>query len=463
MLRARCILKHRTVWVIVNSSMSGINNSDLYEAHVEELQRRYDEALGQAQLDAVIVAAGTPSPIFLDDQHLPFKANPHLVQWAPLTDHPDTFLCYRRGETPLLLIYEPEDYWHLPARIPALVADGPIRVKIISDGMLLYEHAKKMPRKTAFIGEVRESGDKLGLRKINPRPLLDHLNYQRSFKTPWEVSCIADANRLAVQGHQAAQACFVSGGSEYDIHLAYRTASRVTDNEMPYPAIVALNEHGAALHYQHLDKEPIRNLSLLIDAGCSVNGYASDVTRTHSVDSEFAEFIKVMDELQRKLCEAAQPGAYFPDLHLSANHGIAELLRESGVIECGPEEAVENGLMRCFFPHGLGHFLGLQVHDVGALLADAAGHEAKAPESAPSLRLARRLEPGNVLTIEPGIYFIESLLAPLREEDAGKYVNWKRVAQMRRFGGIRIEDNLHITVAGNENLTRTSFAEAASN
>jgi Xaa-Pro dipeptidase len=439
--------------------MNDPDNSALYRSHLETLQQRYDEVLAQARLDAVVIPAGTPAPIFNDDQQLPFRANPYLLQWAPLLAHPDAMLCYRRGELPQLLIYTPDDFWHLAAGIPELLQGMPIEVITVNEGMQLYDSVKNLPRKTALIGEVREQGDNFGIRKVNPQGLMDHLNYLRSFKTPWEVACIKEANEKATQGHLAAAKAFATGGSEYDIHLAYRSACRITDDEMPYPAVVALNEHAATLHYQYLDKSPTKNLSLLIDAGCSVNGYASDITRSYSDDPVFGAMIAAMHELQQGFCSAAVPGADFPELHLSAAHGIANLLRETELINCTPDEAIETGIIQAFFPHGLGHYLGLQVHDVGSLQTDAKGHAASLPADAPYLRLARKLEPGNVLTIEPGLYFIDSLLNPLREQPAGLHIEWQNVAKLRQFGGIRIEDNLHITASGNENLTRTAFAQ----
>ncbi len=452
------ILKHREAWVIVAINMGGSDDNALFVAHIEELQRRYDTALESAQLDAVLIAAGRPVEIFQDDQHLPFKSNPNLLQWGPLTHHPDAILSYRRGKTPELLVYAPPDYWHRATPIPSLIEQAPINVRTVSDGKELYKHAKTLPRKTAFIGEIRTPEDSLGLQRVNPTKLLDHLHKLRSVKTPWEVACIREANHIAVTGHKAAEACFDAGGCEYDIHLAFRAACKITDAEMPYPAIVALNEHSATLHYQHLNRAPGKNLSLLIDAGCMVNGYASDITRTYTASSDFGAIIEAMHELQLKLCTAVRAGTDFKDLHRTAHHAIAGLMQETGIIDCPADLAVEHGLTRVFFPHGLGHFLGLQVHDVGALLSSANGEQLIHSDADQYLRLTRILEPGNVLTIEPGLYFIESLLTPLRGNRAGKHVNWNRVNELQRFGGIRIEDNLHITDSGNENLTRSAFA-----
>jgi Xaa-Pro dipeptidase len=115
-------------------------------------------------------------------------------------------------------------------------------------------------------------------------------------------------------------------------------------------------------------------------------------------------------------------------------------------------------LSRVFYPHGLGHFLGLQVHDVAGLV-DNDGAPLPRPEGYPALRLTRVLEPGNVLTIEPGLYFIDVLLREWRESGDASMIDWDRVDQLKPFGGIRIEDDVLVTEAGNEDLTRAAFAE----
>jgi Xaa-Pro dipeptidase len=119
---------------------------------------------------------------------------------------------------------------------------------------------------------------------------------------------------------------------------------------------------------------------------------------------------------------------------------------------------VELGLTGVFFPHGIGHLLGLQVHDVGGVLGDAEGHERRRPEGHPYLRLTRMLEPGVVVTIEPGIYFIDSLLSAAHADARRPYIDWALVEKLRPYGGIRIEDDVVATSGRPENLTREAFA-----
>jgi Xaa-Pro dipeptidase len=116
-------------------------------------------------------------------------------------------------------------------------------------------------------------------------------------------------------------------------------------------------------------------------------------------------------------------------------------------------------LSTIFYPHGIGHLLGLQVHDVGGFMRDESGATIDKPAGHPYLRLTRKLEAGFVVTVEPGIYFIDQLLLSAREDSAkSRHINWSRVEQFRPFGGIRIEDNVAITASGHDNLTRKAFS-----
>ncbi len=433
------------------------DRDNLYPAHISELRRRYDTVLERCGYGTVVIAAGRPHPVFLDDQHLPFKPNPHLLQWGPLREHPGSALVISAGATPRLLVHSPTDFWHKVPPVPSLFDDSGLSIDCLDSTAAIAAQLAKLPGPVAFIGEVLDPADACGIEDINPVVLLEQLNEFRTIKTDWEVANLRAASRIGVRGHLAAREAFRGGGSEYEIQLAFRGATGATDDEMPYPAIVALNEHAATLHYQRLERERGANLNLLIDAGHAVNGYAADITRTHSDDGEFGALIEAMHELQRDLCEAALPGTDYRQLHHTAHQAIAGLLEEIGVFTVAADTAVEVGLTRTFFPHGLGHFLGLQVHDVGALYQRREpGEHVPAGEDA-HLRLTRKLAPGNVLTVEPGIYFIDSLLAELRTKPEAAMVDWARIAELTPFGGIRIEDNLLITADGNENLTRAAF------
>ncbi|HEX3580987.1 MAG TPA: M24 family metallopeptidase, partial [Thermoanaerobaculia bacterium] len=204
-----------------------------------------------------------------------------------------------------------------------------------------------------------------------------------------------------------------------------------------------------------------RRHSFLIDAGAAVNGYASDITRTYSRENdEFAQLIAAMDDMQQGLVAEVAPNVNYPDVHMSAHRGVAEIVvRFDFVRGLDAAGVVEKRISSTFLPHGVGHFLGLQVHDVAGFAANAHGATLAKPEGHPYLRLTRRVEPRMCFTIEPGLYFIEPLLSELQKSENAKYVNWQKVDAFRKFGGIRIEDDVVVTESGRENLTRAAFAE----
>jgi Xaa-Pro dipeptidase len=186
-------------------------------------------------------------------------------------------------------------------------------------------------------------------------------------------------------------------------------------------------------------------------------GYCSDITRTWTrkeCDTRFRHLVKGMDKLQLELCDKVVPGLPYPDLHAAAHVLIGDLLHELGILRVTGEEAFDQGLTSPFFPHGLGHFLGIQVHDVGGRQKEPAGGIVPPPAKSPYLRTTRKIEEQHVFTIEPGCYFIEMLLRPHRNGPKAECFDWKQIDELTEFGGIRIEDNVLVTASGHRNLTR---------
>ena len=202
--------------------------------------------------------------------------------------------------------------------------------------------------------------------------------------------------------------------------------------------------------------KPTNPKSFLIDAGAGFNGYAADITRTYSFNQkdEFAEMIQALDKVTLEMAGKLKPGASYVDLHIATHTRIAEILSQFNIIKVPVEQAVEKQLTRTFFHHGLGHHLGLQVHDVGGFMADERGTHIASPESHPFLRTTRGVESDMIFTIEPGLYFIDSLLDELKGTELEQMVNWDKVAEFKPYGGIRIEDNIIVHRERNENMTR---------
>jgi Xaa-Pro dipeptidase len=244
------------------------------------------------------------------------------------------------------------------------------------------------------------------------------------------------------------------------VHLAYCQAAGAREEELPYNNIIGYGRHAAVLHYQLLDRERAPGVkSFLIDAGAQHAGYACDITRTYSAEpGEFLDLIRSVDAAQQKLVGRVQPGTDYREIHLEAHRSVAVILVTHGIVSGTAEAAVESGLTSVFFPHGVGHLLGIMVHDASGFAAAPAGGTRAKPEGHPYLRLTRDLEPGFVVTIEPGIYFIDMLLDELKDKGLGPSVNWEQVERFKPYGGIRIEDDVVCTEGAPRNLTREGFA-----
>ena len=442
--------------------MSDSGLDQLYAAHLTTLMRRTDRSLAQSGFDALVIHAGRPPVQFLDDQDYPYKVNPQFKAWVPIIDNPRCLLVYTPGsERPTVLFYQANDFWHKPAKLPTAAWTAAVNLIVIDDDSKVAAHWAKLGR-VAFIGPepMLPNAD---LESVNPKDLMVLLDYDRAVKTPYELACLRNASELGARGHTAAFAAFSRGGSEYDAHMSYLTACEQREEEMPYNNIVAYNENAAVLHYQHLERSapsPLR--SFLIDAGAQYRGYASDITRTYARSGgRFADLVQAVDRAQLALCSEILAGRDYRDVHLSAHRILGDVMQQVGLTKLPGQAALESGVTSVFFPHGIGHLLGLQVHDVGGVMGDAQGHERARPKGHPYLRLTRMLEPGVVVTVEPGIYLIDSLLAAAHADERRAHIDWAVVEELKPYGGVRIEDNVATTAGKPENMTRDAFARVA--
>jgi len=427
-----------------------------YPAHIECLQQRTKQALSRENIAGVVIHSGQEIKAFLDDNTYPFRVNPHFKHWLPLTDIPNCWLIVNGEDKPTLIYYQPIDFWHKITPLNESYWGDFFNIKILkqaSDVDKLLPYDKK---DFAYIGSHIEVAKALGFEVINPESMLNYFHYHRAYKSAYEQTCLRQSNMLAVKAHQSAKSAFLDGDTEYDIQNAYLNAIGYNNNEVPYGNIVALNENCSILHYMHFEKQaPQVHRSFLIDAGANFNGYAADITRTYSFKRDkFAELIVRMNQLMLKAVSGLKPGVSYVDLHVATYRDIAQVLTEFDFINVSADTAVESGIVSTFFPHGLGHHLGLQVHDVGGFMADERGTHINAPEKHAFLRTSRIIEAGQVFTIEPGLYFIDSLLLNLKGSTNSDQVNWQKVDEMRCFGGIRIEDNIIVHQSHNENMTR---------
>ncbi|MGO3344433.1 MAG: Xaa-Pro dipeptidase [Marinomonas sp.] len=426
-----------------------------YQEHIATLQARYANAMVHFNLDAIIVAAGDKSYYFQDDHTAPFHAYSGAQQWLPFTLSSETYLVIQAGKKPCLIWPVRDDFWHAPNPVPAgeWQNEWDISLARIEDKCF-----SNLPQKCAWLGPKTQSLAQ------TVEGLNAYVDFSKAVKTPFEINAMRLATERAVKGHRVAKEAFLAGMSELDIHLAFLQASQQTAVQEPYPGIVGINKHAAVLHYEHKDiMRPTNPLSLLIDAGASEHGYASDITRTfvHHND-EFSALVNSLDTMEQTLVKKALSGVDYRHLHQETLVGIAHILHDHKICRLLPDEQLVKGIPQVFFPHGTGHLLGLQVHDVGGFQVDELGTIRK-DETAPFLRLTRTLKENMVITIEPGLYFIPMLLEKMQADIPQHGCDLGLIKQLKPYGGIRIEDNIVVKNNVPINLTRDEFQKTVTN
>lgn len=291
---------------------------------------------------------------------------------------------------------------------------------------------------------------------IDLETLEDAITHCRVFKTGWEVEQLREAARVNNLAHREVLHTLEPGLYEYELKSVFDACQiRNGLQQDAYNGIFASGDNSAILHYVENTRQIEDGDLFLIDAGYEYQGYASDITRTYPANGRFSEnqaaVYEAVLQAQKGVIDAVEPGVKMEDLHFLSARIMMEGLKEAGFVNGDIEELMQKDIFALFFPHGLGHFLGLDTHDVGGY---PQGVERIERPGVKYLRTRRTLQPGMVLTIEPGLYFIPALLGPALEDDAtAPFLNRSRLEDMFDFGGVRIEDNLVITDEGFENLT----------
>jgi Xaa-Pro dipeptidase len=429
-----------------------------YKSHIETKLSNARTILERSGLDSMVIHSGKLKYMFQDDMTYPFKANPLFLEWVPIINNPNCWIVINKNDKPKLVFFQPVDFWHsVPADPTEYWVDEFDFVKL-ANADEVNTVLPKEKSKSVYLGEYIEDAKSLGFEKINESDVMDYLHYHRAYKTDYQMDCLREANRVGVIGHKAAKAAFYGGASEFEIHLEYLKAISHTQEELPYGLIMGMNKNAAVLHYHDFDRTKFAEKdthSFLIDAGARFNGFASDITRTYAYkENEFSDLIKRMTTDQIELVNALKLGESYAHSHYKSLEAIAKVLIDFDLVRVSQEELLAKDLVKPFYPHGLGHHLGLQVHDLGANLENDKGIVAQKSDKYPTLRATRVLEPRMVYTVEPGLYFIDSLLDEVRNSDNSKAFNWSRIEDFKKFGGIRIEDNIILHEDRNENMTR---------
>lgn len=258
--------------------------------------------------------------------------------------------------------------------------------------------------------------------------LLTKLGLMRSVKSPWELEQMRHANKISCKAHHASMKRALSAENECQVHAEFNyTCLNAKSHLQAYPAIVASGKNATCLHYGANNAPIERQSMILIDAGCEINGYAADITRTFPASGKFSPLQKKCYQMvlkaQIEAINAVKPGNTLDIVHQVATKSLISGMIELGILSGSIEENIEKKTYADYYPHGTGHWLGLDVHDVG-------------PDKDTPFK------PGMVITVEPGFY--------VQEYNEKIPVEFKGI-------GIRIEDNILVTEEGHENLTSSCF------
>jgi Xaa-Pro aminopeptidase len=290
--------------------------------------------------------------------------------------------------------------------------------------------------------------------------LIDAVVKLRSVKDPHEIAEIEKAADVAGIMHTTAMKMAYPGNYERELAGAIEGIALAHGGPVSFPVILSMD--GQTLHNHYHGNELVEGRMVVCDAGAeSAMCYASDITRTFPVGGKFSaqqkDIYNIVLKANTETIKASHPGRSYREVHLMAAKIIAGGLKELGIMKGDLDEAVEAGAHALFFPHGLGHMLGLDVHDMEGLGENNVGYS-EAVKRADQfglayLRLGRKLEPGFVVTNEPGCYFIPALIDQWKgEKKLGQFINYDQVELYRGFGGVRIEDDVVITEEGSRVL-----------
>ncbi len=330
----------------------------------------------------------------------------------------------------------------------------------------VVEEAKKKGRKIHFLPPYRAENKLLfeELTGIKPSEqgqktsveLIKAVVELRSVKEDQEIAEIEKAMEVAYLMHTTAMKMAKPGVYERDIAGVVEGIAISKGGMLSFPLILTIN--GETLHNHYHGNKLEEGRLLLIDGGAENQmHYATDHTRTYPVGGKFSpiqkEIYEIVLDAQIKAIQAIKPEVPFRDIHMLAAQTITEGLQKVGLMKGDAKAAVEQGAHALFMPHGLGHMMGLDVHDMEDLGEDFVGYDEEIQRAkkfgTAFLRLGRRLKPGFVLTVEPGIYFIPALIE--KWENEGKFtefINYSKVKEYTGFGGIRIEDEVLVTKNG---------------
>ncbi len=415
--------------------------------HRNSLQRLLPDGL-------ILLTGGTPVARNHDVEY-PFRQSSHFLYLTGVEDPNCHLLIDPRRKRQTLFIPQIDAHHRLWLGDVPGIADAKSRYGF---SRVLYTQSLPGEIKSARKGYRhcyvdRSSAKRFGpgLKRLNnvSAKLWDALEDLRACKTPGEIALFRRASLVSGRAHREVMRRTRAGMREYQVQAIFESHCLTAGlKHLGYPTIVAAGNNASVLHYFKNDALLRSGDLLLIDAGAEAGGYAADITRTFPVSGRFSprqrEIYSIVLGTQKACIERARAGVNSADLHVYSMSTIAEGLKSLGILKGNVSGLVENGAVRLFYPHGLSHMLGLDVHDV----TGGRRRQLPNPTNIP-VRFVADLEPGFVLTMEPGIYFIAGLLNDprLRRKFRGS-VDFKAVKAFLGSGGVRIEDDILIRASG---------------
>lgn len=291
------------------------------------------------------------------------------------------------------------------------------------------------------------------------RELCFAVGNQRNVKSDEEIKELEKAVNITRAMHLAAMEAIKPGMMEYEVAAILENVARSKNATLSFPTICTIN--GQTLHNHYHGNKIKEGDLVLIDAGARTeSGYCGDMTTVHPVSGKFSERQKDIYNLLISMFDKAEelisPNITYVDVHIAVSKVLVKGLLERGILKGNVDEMVKNGVQALFMPHGLGHLLGLDVHDmenIGEPIVGYNGEPRSTQLGLSSLRLGRKLEVGYTFTVEPGIYFIPELIAKWKSENKfAEYINYDVLEKYLDFGGMRYEGNYLVTEKGNRRL-----------
>jgi Xaa-Pro aminopeptidase len=446
-----------------------------YHKNWNEIYRQRRNRIRQDVADGVILWIGhVLQPRNYADNTYPFRQNSHFLYYTGLSEPDLAMISFPEPDHDIL--------FSRPASMDDIVWSGPQRTGIelardagidgVEDIERLEEHLAKISTQGTRIhylppyqySALSKTAQLLNLPADEvignvSRDLMEQVARQRSIKSDEEIMEMETALGVTDQMHRACMAAARPGVRECEIAGMIQGIALSNDLQQAFAPIVTVR--GEVLHNHSYGGTLEDGQLLLCDAGTeSRMYYASDITRTCPVSGRFSDrqagVYELVLRMQLGSIRMMKPGITNREVHLEACRILAEGLCDMGLMRGNSSDAVEAGAHALFFPHGIGHMLGLDVHDMEDL-GDIVGYKDKEKRSGQfglnSLRLSRPLEPGFVLTAEPGIYFIPALIDRWQQEARHReFLNYDKINAFRSFGGIRIEDDVLVTDSGSRVL-----------